>query len=142
MSNRSRDFDSNSFYQFHEETSATVNATADTVFSHMDDHARLAAHMSESSWMMAGSSMQVEFDAERGQKVGSRVRLSGKILGFTLFVEEVVRERTPPHRKAWETIGGPRLIVIGRYRMGFEVSQRQTASHVTVFIDYSLPGGA
>src|SRR5262245_3898323 len=91
---------------------------------------------------MAGSSMQAEFDAERGQKVGSRIRLSGKVLGFTLFVEEVVRERTPPHRKAWETIGGPRLIVIGRYRMGFEVSQRQTASHVTVFIDYSLPEGA
>src|SRR5262245_52972659 len=141
MSDRSRYFDSNSPYQFHEETSTIVGAPANAVFSHMDDHARLAAHMSESSWTMAGSSMQVEFDIDRGQKVGSWIRLSGKIFGFTLFVEEVVRERTPPHRKVWETIGVPRLIVIGSYRMGFEVSQCEGRAHLTVFIDYSLPEG-
>lgn len=79
--------------------------------------------------------MQVEFDADWGQSTGSWIRLSGKIL----VVEEVVTERTPPRRKVWETTGTPRLLVIGRYRMGFEIAPRGICSHVSGFIDYALP---
>ena len=86
--------------------------------------------------------MQVEFDAARGQNVGSLIRLSGEILGVTLAVEEIVTERTPPRRKVWETTGVPRLLVIGRYRMDFEIAPREAGSQVTVFIDYALPEGA
>ena len=128
-------------YMYHDETSAIVAGPLEEVFAHMDDHARLTSHMSESSWMMGGGSMQVEFDAARGQKIGPWIRLSGKILGVTLAVEEIVTERTPPRRKAWETTGVPRLLVIGRYRMGFEIAPREAGSHVTVFIDYALPEG-
>jgi hypothetical protein len=127
---------------YHDETSAMVAGPPEEVFAHMDDHARLTSHMSESSWMMGRGSMQVELDAARGQKIGSWIRLSGKILGVTLAVEEIVTERTPPRRKAWETTGVPRLLVIGRYRMGFEIAPREAGSHVTVFIDYALPEGA
>lgn len=128
-----------STYMYHCETSAMVRAPMDRVFAYMDDHTRLASHMSESSWMMGGGSMQIELDAARGQKIGSWIRLSGKILGVTLDVEEIVTERTPPRRKVWETTGVPRLLVIGRYRMGFEIAQREAGSHLTVFIDYALP---
>jgi hypothetical protein len=134
--------DLRSTYMYHYETSAIVRAPLDRVFAHLDDHARLSAHMSKSSWMMGGGSMLVEFDAARGQNIGSWIRLSGKILGVTLAVEEIVTERTPPRRKAWETTGVPRLLVIGRYRMGFEIAQRDAGSHLTVFIDYALPEGA
>ena len=129
-------------YMYHDETSAIVAGPLEEVFAHMDDHARLTSHMSESSWMMGGGSMQVELDAARGQKIGSWIRLSGKILGVTLALEEIVTERTPPRRKAWETTGVPRLLVIGRYRMGFQIAPREAGSHVTVFIDYALPEGA
>lgn len=131
-----------SIYLHHYETSAIVGAPAAEVFAHLDDHARLSAHMSESSWMMGGTSMQVELDAGRGQSIGSSIRLSGKIFGTTLAVEEIVTERTPPRRKVWETIGTPRLLVIGRYRMGFEIAPREAGSHLTVFIDYALPEGS
>ena len=134
--------DLGSSYMYHYETSAIVRAPLDRVFAHMDDHARLSSHMSKSSWMTGGGSMQVEFDAARGQKIGSWIRLSGKILGVTLAVEEIVTERTPPRRKVWETTGEPRLLVIGRYRMGFEIAPHQAGSHLTVFIDYALPEGA
>jgi hypothetical protein len=56
-----------------------------------------------------------------------------------LAVEEMVTERTPPHRKVWETIGSPKLFVIGHYRMGFEVTPQGQASRLRVFIDYALP---
>ena len=85
--------------------------------------------------------MAVEFDAARGQKPGSRIRMSGRVFGIELSLEEVVTEREPPHRKTWETEGVPRLLVIGRYRMGFELSPLGENSMLRVFVEYALPEG-
>ena len=84
--------------------------------------------------------MKIELDASEGRTVGSRIRLSGRVLGVPLSVEEVVTERQPPLRKVWQTTGVPRLLVIGEYRMGFEITPGGAASVLRVFIDYSLPG--
>jgi hypothetical protein len=73
--------------------------------------------------------------------VGSRIRLSGRVLGVELSVEEVVVERNPPHRKVWETTGTPKLLVFGHYRMGFELSPQGSRSMLRVFIDYAVPEG-
>jgi hypothetical protein len=109
------------------------------VFAYVDDHTRLASHMSQSSWKMGGGRMAIELDEGRGQRVGSRIRLTGRVLGMALAVEEMVTERTPPHCKVWETTGTPKLVVIGHYRMGFEVTPQGQASRLRVFIDYALP---
>lgn len=85
--------------------------------------------------------MTIDLDDGRGQKVGSRIRLAGKVFGIELSVAEVVTERNPPHRKVWETTGSPRLLVIGHYRMGFELSPRGENSMLRVFIEYELPAG-
>ena len=42
-------------------------------------------------------------------------------------------------KKTWETIGTPKLLIIARYRMGFELTNKGDASQVRVFVDYSLP---
>lgn len=55
--------------------------------------------------------------------------------------------RHPPFRKVWETVGTPRLVVIGPYRMGFSLvpsgggagAAHSEAVGLTVFIDYALP---
>ena len=125
----------------HFECTVEVSAAADAVFSHLDDHSRLSAHMSNSSWMMAGSRMAVELDAPQGRTVGARIRLSGRVLGIPLCVEEIVTERKPPLRKAWETTGRPQLLVIGPYRMGYEITPEGQSSRLRVFIDYALPVG-
>ena len=83
--------------------------------------------------------MNIELDEARGQTVGSHIRLKGRVLGIPLHVEEIVTSREPPHRKVWETIGAPRLLVIGPYRMGFDISARGTSSLLRVFIDYDVP---
>ena len=83
--------------------------------------------------------METELDAGRGQKVGSRIRLSGRVFGVELSVEEIVVEREPPRRKVWATTGVPRLLVIGQYRMGFELSPQGNGSMLRVFIEYALP---
>lgn len=86
--------------------------------------------------------MRFEFDERRGQAVGSRMRLFGNVLGMSLNVIEAVTERDPPRRKAWETLGQPRLLVIGPYRMGFEIQPEHDGSTLTVFTDYEEPNGA
>ena len=125
---------------FHSEHRVFVDAPADAVFAHLDDHARLSAHMTRRSWMMAGSRMTLQLDPDQGHAVGSAICLSGRVLGFRLGLAEVVTERRPPLYKAWETVGEPRLLVIGPYRMGFEIVPEGGASWLTVFIDYAIPG--
>ena len=83
--------------------------------------------------------METAIDSGRGQEVGSRIRLSGRVFGVAISVEEIVTERIPPRRKVWETIGTPQLLVIGRYRMGFELSPQGKGSMLRVFIEYALP---
>ena len=129
-------------YSSHCESRSVVAAPPAEVFALLDDHARLSAHMTRRSWMMAGSRMAIDLDAQGGRAVGSKIRLHGRILGIPLDVEEVVTEREPPYAKAWETIGSPRLLVVGPYRMGFRLEPRGDASALTVFIDYEAPAGA
>ena len=83
--------------------------------------------------------MTIDMDEKQGRAVGSKVTLSGSILGLSLIVEEVITEYEAPYTKAWKTIGSPRLLVIGSYSMGFSLSPRQGGSLLRVFIDYSPP---
>jgi len=126
-------------YPLHHRSEVDVDASANELFAHLDDHRRLASHMEKPSLMMAGATMRVAADALRGQAVGSLIRVSGRVLGMDLAVEEVVTERSEPWRKTWETRGEPRLLVIGAYRMGFTIASREARSHLVVFIDYQLP---
>ena len=109
------------------------------VFGFLDEHARLAAHMGKKSLAMGGGSMALELDEGRGRVVGSRMRLAGTAFGIHLGVDEVVSEHSPPFWKSWETVGEPRLLVIGAYRMGFIIDDVPPGSRLTVFIDYELP---
>ena len=129
----------NGRYPRHHRSEVEVAASANDLFSLLDDHTRLASHMEKPSLMMAGATMQVQTDALNGQSVGSVIRVTGRVLGMDLMVEEVVTERESPFRKTWETRGAPRLLVIGSYRMGFTITPDGTHSQLAVFIDYRLP---
>lgn len=124
---------------FHWQQTILLPADASAVFRHLDDFERLGAHMLRSSPMMAGSSMRYEFDAARGRGRGARVFLRGSVFGFDLRVDEEVSDYAPPLRKAWQTIGLPKLLVIGEYRMGFELTPLASGCQLRVFIDYELP---
>lgn len=126
-------------YPFHRELSASLAASPEAVFPLLDDPVRLAAHMGQRSAMLAGGKMRTETDERLGQEVGSVIRMSGRILGMSIWLEEAVVERVSPQRKTWETLGEPQLLVIGRYRMGFDLAQRGQGTLLRVWIDYNLP---
>jgi hypothetical protein len=68
----------------HFATSVLVRATPREVFDYLDDPERIGAHMSGGSLMMAGGSMHYHLDAEAGRRVGSVIRVEGRMLGLAL----------------------------------------------------------
>ena len=123
----------------HQEGTVPISATPEDVFAFVDDPSRLSSHMSESSWMMGGGRMLVELDDLAGRTVGSHIKLSGKVFGLPLSLDEVVTRRDPPTDKVWKTVGTPRLLVIGSYTMGIEIRPEDQGVRLRVFIDYELP---
>lgn len=126
-------------YSYQLEKSVNLNANINAAFDYLDNPKRLASHMSQSSWMMAGSHMSVKLDKSEGRSVGANIKMYGRVLGLRLSLEEVVIERKPPMKKTWETIGTPRLLILSDYRMGFELTPWNDSSLLRVFIDYNLP---
>lgn len=124
---------------YHAEATAPVHGAPAQVFEYLDDPIQLTGHMQRRSAMMLGSRMSVEMDAQFGREVGSVIRLAGRVLGIPIALEEVITEREPLVRKAWETTGTPRLLVISHYRMGFELRQDGDGCQVRVTIDYQRP---
>lgn len=123
----------------HEDAAGEVAAAPSLLFAHLDDPQRLSRHMEQRSMAMMGSTMTVATDAQGGKALGSVIRMKGRAFGIPLALEEVVMRREPPRLKAWETIGEPQLLVIGAYRMGFDIAPRGDGSLLSVFIDYELP---
>jgi polyketide cyclase/dehydrase/lipid transport protein len=123
----------------HAEETRDVTASAQEVFAYIDRPERLSAYMGRRSWHLLGSTMTIETDEYHGQKVGSRVRLRGRVLGIPLAVDAIIVARDPPYRKAWETSGDPHLLVMGAYRMRVTIAERGEEARVGIGIDYAPP---
>jgi hypothetical protein len=123
----------------HDEASAEIQVDAMRLFETLDNHARLSSHMARPSWRMGGATMEITTDAGQGRHVGSVITLRGQVLGLRLSVDELVTVHQPPTVKVWQTIGTPRLLVVGAYRMRFDIEPRGSRSLLRVSIDYTLP---
>jgi hypothetical protein len=133
---------SNRNFTYHCENTVLLHAPVKVVFEYLDDPKSLSAHMSKSSMMMMGSHMSTQIDSGGGHVVGSIISMRGSILGLTLSLDEVISEREAPYKKTWTTIGNPKLLVIGHYRMDFELILEGESARLHIFIDYRLPNSA
>jgi hypothetical protein len=124
---------------YRKEAAVVVAAPREQVFAYIDEAAHMAGHMDRPTWMMGGGHMELRTDACRGHRVGSRMTLNGRAFGIPLGVETVVVERRAPALKQWETVGEPRLIVIGRYRITITIDRAPRQSRIAIRIDYDLP---
>lgn len=116
-----------------------IPASPEELFAYVDDHALFSSHMNKPSWFMGGGKMDISVDAGQGRRIGSHIRMSGKALGITVYLDEVVLRHDPPYVKSWETVGTPKLLVVGQYRMGIEIRPESDGSRLRVTIDYALP---
>jgi hypothetical protein len=126
-------------YDHRDEVFRSIQTTPKALFAYLDDQVSLGSHMEKPSAMMLGGSMRYILDEGKGRRLGSVIRMEGAFLGIRLSVEEVVTEREPPVRKAWETRGIPHLLILVGYRMGFDVSPADRGQRLRVFIEYNTP---
>lgn len=126
-------------YSRHYEKNAVIKANAEKIFAYADDHNNFSSHMNKPSWMMGGGKMETKTDEGKGQKVGSHIRMAGKVFGVNLMLDEVIIEHDPPHRKTWQTVGELSLLVIDHYALGFEIKPHGENSMLKVYIDYDPP---
>lgn len=106
----------------YEERRLQLRADPAALFRYLDDPRHLGEHMQRRRGALAGGSLRLQTDARRG--LGSGWRLDGQVLGLRLQAELRVTGYQPPWRKSWQTQGRPRLLVIGAYRMGFELCEQ------------------
>jgi hypothetical protein len=116
-----------------------IDGPAPAVFAFMDDFSNLGGHMNKRSMAMMGSRLQLDRLSAQATGVGARYRWHGRVLGLALDLTEVVTEWVPDRRKAWQTAGEPRLIVMAGYRMAFTISPTGAGSVLTVEIEYDIP---
>ena len=69
----------------HMEASARLAAEPHKVLALLDDQTRLAKHMGKPSLMMGGGKMTYALDEQKGQAVGSHIRMGGSAFGFQLI---------------------------------------------------------
>lgn len=122
----------------HFERTIVISASPDNVFKFADNHSKFSSHMNKSSWMMGGGKMVTTFDEGKGQKVASHIKMAGKVFGFSLALDEVISKHEPPRLKVWHTVGKQKLLVVGSYEMGFEISSCHEGSNFRVYIDYDM----
>ncbi len=132
----------NMSYRHHYGNTTFISAAPRDIFAYIDNHARFSSHMSKSSWMMGGGRMNTSIDSGRGKKVGSHIRMKGKVFGISISLDEIITHRRPPYLKIWATTGAPKLLVIDHYRMKIEIEPRKRGSMLRVSIDYNLPRSA
>lgn len=91
-------------YQYSADSRVRVQASAEALFDYLDDHRRVAGHMSQPSMMILNGRMSYEFDQAEGREIGGRIRMTGAFLGVRLGVQETIIERRPPFRRRRRTV--------------------------------------
>lgn len=124
-------------YGQHYEDSVFIPAPAQEVFSYVDDHSNYYSHVIKFSRIVGGR-MDLQMDEGHGQSVGSHIRLSGKVLGKPLSLEEAITKGEPPHINTWETVGIPKFLIVGQYQYNVQIEPQRNGSMLRVSF-YSDP---
>ena len=119
----------------------TFNATPEMIFKIIDDLGVTGMHMTQSSMMMMGSKLHLEFLTNHHTGLGSKYRWTGKMMGINMDFTVEVTKWIDGKEKVWETIGPTKLIIYSWYRMNLVVSSENNGTAATLSISYERPKG-
>lgn len=117
------------------------DAPADMVFSYLDDLGVTGTHMTNSSAMMMGSKLQLEFLTANHTGLGSKYRWTGPMMGIKMDFTVEVTKWVEGVEKVWETIGDAKMIIYSWYRMHLLVYPKGDMSQAELSITYEKPKG-
>jgi hypothetical protein len=112
-----------------------------SLFETIDDLGVTGMHMTESSMMMMGSKLKLQFLTTSKTGLGSRYRWTGKMMGFTMDFTVEVTKWIAGKEKVWETIGPTKLIIYSWYRMHLVVRDAGPDTEAELSITYEKPKG-
>ncbi|HLF62201.1 MAG TPA: SRPBCC family protein [Saprospiraceae bacterium] len=123
------------------ERTAVYSAPPEVVFHSLDDLGVTGMHMTQSSWMMMGSKLKLEYLTTNHSGPGTRYRWTGNMMGFKMDFEVEVTRWIPSEEKIWETRGKAQIIIYSWYRMHLRLRKVMKGTLVSLSISYEKPEG-
>lgn len=117
----------------------TINASPEKVFETLDDLGVTGMHMTQSSAMMMGSKLHLQYLTGNHKGLGSRYRWTGKMMGLKMDFTVEVTKWIRGVEKIWETIGEAKMIIYAWYRMNLLVSKQGDQTLAELSITYAKP---
>lgn len=114
---------------------------AEKVFSYLDDLTVTGMHMTESSVMMMGSKLHLEYLTARRTGLGSKYRWTGRMMGLKMDFTVEVTKWVEGVEKVWETTGEAKMIIYSWYRMHLVVYPKGDVTQAELSITYEKPKG-
>ncbi|MBS3915629.1 MAG: hypothetical protein KG003_14130 [Bacteroidetes bacterium] len=113
----------------------------DAVFKNIDDLGVTGMHMTNSSMMMMGSKLNLQYLSENKTGLGTKYRWYGRMMGMAMDFTVEVTKWIEGKEKTWETIGPTKLIIYSWYQMHLEVSEKAHGTDAELSISYEKPKG-
>jgi len=117
------------------------NARPLQVFRCIDDLGVTGSHMTQSSGMMMGSKLHLNYLTKNKTGLGSKYRWTGKMMGLKMDFTVEVTKWIESKEKVWETVGPTKLIIYSWYRMQLIVNGTADGTEAELSITYKKPDG-
>jgi hypothetical protein len=117
----------------------SFDASPDEVFKTIDDLGVTGSHMTQSSMMMMGSKLNLDFLTSHKTGLGSSYGWSGKMMGIHMAFTVEVTKWIAGKEKIWETIGETKLIIYSWYRMHLKIKPNSSYTEAELSISYEKP---
>lgn len=117
----------------------SFDAPPSEVFTVLDDLGVTGTHMTQSSAMMMGSKLHLEYLTTKHTGLDSSYRWTGKMMGMQMDFTVRVTKWDAPKSKVWETIGETKLILYSSYRMALSLVETADGTEAELSISYEKP---
>ena len=117
----------------------TYNASPHQVFRVIDDLGVTGMHMTQSSMMMMGSKLHLDFLTKNHTGLHSKYRWTGTMMGMKMDFTVEVTKWLKDEEKIWETIGETKLIIYSWYRMQLNMLPFTNGTKAQLSIAYERP---
>lgn len=118
-----------------------IHVYPEKAFAYMDNIGNTGMHMTKSSMPMMGSKLELKQLSENATGLNSKFRWFGKMMGFTMDFTVVVTKWIKDKEKVWETIGEPKMIILGWYKMHLVLSPEGKNTKAELSLAYTKPTG-
>ena len=117
------------------------NASPQKVFHYLDDLGVTGMHMTQSSSMMMGSKLHLDYLTNHHTGQGTKYRWTGTMMGMKMDFTVEVTKWIEGIEKVWETIGEAKMIIYSWYRMNLFLTKNVNETVAVLSVTYEKPKG-